>query len=81
MLDGVGLVIFDEFYECSLDVDLVLVLIFNGCELLCDELLLKVLVMLVILEGECFVVLFGEVLVVCSEGCMFLVDICWGWLV
>ncbi|MBF3173169.1 ATP-dependent helicase HrpB, partial [Pseudomonas aeruginosa] len=77
-LDGVGLVIFDEFHERSLDADLALVLTLNGRELLRDEPPLKVLVMSATLEGERLAALLGEAPVVRSEGRMFPVDIRWG---
>src|SRR5690606_1879031 len=50
-LEGVGLVIFDEFHERSLDADLALALCLNGRELLRDT-PLKLLVMSATLEGE-----------------------------
>lgn len=77
-LDGVGLVIFDEFHERSLDADLALALTLNGRELLRDEPPLKVLVMSATLEGERLAALLGEAPVVRSEGRMFPVDIRWG---
>ncbi|WP_374439257.1 ATP-dependent helicase HrpB [Pseudomonas panipatensis] len=76
-LDGVGLVIFDEFHERSLDADLALALTLNGRELLRDE-PLKVLVMSATLEGERLSALLGEAPVVRSEGRMFPVDVRWG---
>ncbi|MGV8783324.1 ATP-dependent helicase HrpB, partial [Pseudomonas aeruginosa] len=76
-LDGVGLVIFDEFHERSLDADLALALTLNGRELLRDEPPLKVLVMSATLEGERLAALLGEAPVVRSEGRMFPVDIRW----
>ncbi|MDF3931938.1 ATP-dependent helicase HrpB [Pseudomonas citronellolis] len=76
-LDGVGLVIFDEFHERSLDADLALALTLNGRELLRDT-PLKVLVMSATLEGERLAALLDEAPVVRSEGRMFPVDLRWG---
>ncbi|PAU65042.1 ATP-dependent helicase HrpB [Pseudomonas indica] len=77
-LEGVGLVIFDEFHERSLDADLALALTLNGRELLRDEPPLKVLLMSATLEGERLSTLLGAAPVVRSEGRMFPVDIRWG---
>ncbi|MCP1602651.1 ATP-dependent helicase HrpB [Pseudomonas citronellolis] len=76
-LEGVGLVIFDEFHERSLDADLALALTLNGRELLRD-MPLKVLVMSATLEGERLSALLDEAPVVRSEGRMFPVDLRWG---
>ena len=77
-LDGVGLVIFDEFHERSLDADLALALTLNGRELLRDEPALKVLLMSATLEGERLSTLLDDAPVVRSEGRMYPVDIRWG---
>ncbi|WP_281686055.1 ATP-dependent helicase HrpB [Pseudomonas citronellolis] len=77
VLEGVGLVIFDEFHERSLDADLALALTLNGRELLRDT-PLKVLVMSATLEGERLSALLDEAPVVRSEGRMFPVDLRWG---
>ncbi|KAF1051085.1 MAG: ATP-dependent RNA helicase SrmB [Stenotrophomonas maltophilia] len=77
-LEGVGLVIFDEFHERSLDADLALALAINGRELLRDEPPLKLLVMSATLEGERLAALLDDAPVVRSEGRMFPVDIQWG---
>ncbi|VXB30565.1 ATP-dependent RNA helicase HrpB [Pseudomonas sp. 8AS] len=77
-LEGVGLVIFDEFHERSLDADLALALCLNGRELLRDEPPLKVLLMSATLEGERLSRLLGDAPVVSSEGRMHPVDIRWG---
>ena len=77
-LDGVGLVIFDEFHERSLDADLALALALNGRELLRDGPPLKVLPMSATLEGERLAALLDDAPVVRSEGRMFPVDIQWG---
>ncbi|WJN58830.1 ATP-dependent helicase HrpB [Pseudomonas sp. SO81] len=77
-LDGVGLVIFDEFHERSLDSDLALALTLNGRELLRDEPPLKVLLMSATLEGERLSALLGDAPVVSSEGRMHPVEMRWG---
>ncbi|PTU74048.1 ATP-dependent helicase HrpB [Pseudomonas mangrovi] len=76
-LEGVGLVIFDEFHERSLDADLALALTLNGRELL-RETPLKVLLMSATLEGERLSALLSQAPVVSSQGRMFPVDIRWG---
>ena len=77
-LEGVGLVIFDEFHERSLDADLALALSLNGRELLRDDPPLKVLLMSATLEGERLSRLLNDAPVVSSEGRMHPVDIRWG---
>lgn len=77
-LEGVGLVIFDEFHERSLDADLALALSLNGRELLRDDPPLKVLLMSATLEGERLSRLLNDAPVVSSEGRMYPVDIRWG---
>ncbi|QQZ36939.1 ATP-dependent helicase HrpB [Pseudomonas sp. SK2] len=77
-LDGVGLLIFDEFHERSLDADLALALSLNGRELLRDEPPLKILLMSATLEGERLSRLLDDAPVVSSEGRMHPVDIHWG---
>ena len=77
-LEGVGLVIFDEFHERSLDADLALALTLNGRELLREEPPLKVLLMSATLEGERLSALLGAAPVVSSDGRMFPVDLRWG---
>lgn len=76
-LEGVGLVIFDEFHERSLDADLALALTLNGRALLRDT-PLKVLPMSATLEGERLAALLDDAPVVRSEGRMFPVEIRWG---
>ncbi|MFV3094052.1 helicase-related protein, partial [Pseudomonas sp. GW6] len=80
-LDGVGLVIFDEFHERSLDADLALALTLNGRAMFrgedSGEAPLKVLLMSATLEGERLSALLGEAPVLRSEGSMFPVDIRW----
>ncbi len=77
-LEGVGLVIFDEFHERSLDADLALALTLNGRELLRDEPPLKVLLMSATLEGERLSALLGDAPVVSSLGRMHPVETRWG---
>ncbi|WP_176507094.1 MULTISPECIES: ATP-dependent helicase HrpB [Pseudomonas] len=77
-LEGVGLLIFDEFHERSLDADLALALSLNGRELLRDDPPLKILLMSATLEGERLSRLLGDAPVVRSEGRMHPVDIRWG---
>ncbi len=77
-LDGVGLVIFDEFHSRNLDADLALALTLNGRELLRDDLPLKVLVMSATLEGERLSKLLDDAPVITSEGRMYPVSSLWG---
>lgn len=81
-LEGVGLVIFDEFHERSLDADLALALTLNGRAMFraadSGEAPLKVLLMSATLEGERLAALLSEAPVLRSEGRMFPVDIRWG---
>ncbi|TLP54957.1 MULTISPECIES: ATP-dependent helicase HrpB [Pseudomonas] len=75
-LEGVGLLIFDEFHERSLDADLALALSLNGRALLRDE-PLKILLMSATLEGERLSRLLDDAPVVSSQGRMYPVDIRW----
>lgn len=77
-LEGVGLVIFDEFHERSLDADLALALTLSGRELLRDGPPLRVLPMSATLDGERLAALLGGAPRIRSEGRMFPVDIHWG---
>lgn len=77
-LEGVGLLIFDEFHERSLDADLALALSLNGRELLRDDPPLKVLLMSATLEGERLSRLLDEAPVISSEGRMHPVEVRWG---
>ncbi len=76
-LEGVGLLIFDEFHERSLDADLALALSLNGRDLFRDEQPLKILLMSATLEGERLSTLL-DAPVVRSEGRMFPVSMQWG---
>jgi len=77
-LEGVGLLIFDEYHERSLDADLALALSLNGRELLRDDPPLKILLMSATLEGERLSRLLNDAPVISSEGRMHPVDIRWG---
>lgn len=76
-LEGVGLVIFDEFHERSLDADLALALTLNARVLLRDE-PLKLLLMSATLEGARLSSLLDDAPVVRSEGRMYPVVQRWG---
>ncbi|MGX5218081.1 ATP-dependent helicase HrpB [Pseudomonas segetis] len=80
-LEGVGLVIFDEFHERSLDADLALALTLNGRAMFraadSGEPPLKVLLMSATLEGPRLAQLLDDAPVLTSEGRMFPVDILW----
>ncbi|AHL76950.1 ATP-dependent helicase [Stutzerimonas stutzeri] len=76
-LEGVGLVIFDEFHERSLDADLALALTLNARVLLRDE-PLKLLLMSATLEGARLSGLLDDAPVVRSEGRMYPVTQRWG---
>lgn len=67
-LEGVGLVIFDEFHERSLDSDLCLALCLQGRELFREGKPLKLLVMSATLDGEAVAKLLGDAPLVTSEG-------------
>lgn len=77
-LEGVGLVIFDEFHERSLDADLALALVLNGRDLLRDEPPLKVLLMSATLEGERLSRLLDDAPVISSQGRAYPVEVRWG---
>ncbi|WP_460144463.1 ATP-dependent helicase HrpB [Pseudomonas sp. S2_A02] len=77
-LEGVGLVIFDEFHLRNLDADLALALALNGRELFRDDLPLKVLLMSATLEGERLSQLLDDAPIVTSEGRMYPVTTIWG---
>ena len=77
-LEGVGLLIFDEYHERSLDADLALALSLNGRELFRDEQPLKILLMSATLEGERLAGLLGDAPILRSEGRMYPVAMRWG---
>ena len=71
-LEGVGLVIFDEFHERSLDADLGLALVSRTRELVRDD--LRVLIMSATLDGESVARLLGGAPIITSEGRSFPVE-------
>ena len=71
-LDGVGLVIFDEFHERSLDADLGLALTLQTQSLVRDD--LRILVMSATLDGEAVAALLGGAPIITSEGRAYPVD-------
>jgi len=78
-LDGVGIVIFDEYHLRTLDADLALALCLNGRELLRDESQpLKILLMSATLEGDRLSKLLNDAPIVKSDGRMFPVTTYWG---
>ncbi|MCB1691410.1 MAG: ATP-dependent helicase HrpB [Pseudomonadales bacterium] len=75
-LDDVGLVIFDEFHERSLDADLALALCLKGREIFREpDAPLRVLVMSATLEQGRIATLLGDAPVVRAEGRQYPVDI------
>ncbi|MDN2659579.1 ATP-dependent helicase HrpB [Neptunomonas sp. CHC150] len=75
-LEGVGLVIFDEFHERSLDADLGLALTLQSREYFRDEEQpLKLLVMSATLDSQALCQLLDNPPVICSEGRSYPVDI------
>lgn len=77
-LDGIGLVIFDEFHLRNLDADLALALTLNGRELFREDAPLKVLLMSATIEGERLSRLLDDAPIVTSEGRMYPVTTIWG---
>jgi len=71
-LEGVGLVIFDEFHERSIHADLGLALCLQVQDLLRDD--LRLLVMSATLDGEAVAALMHDAPVVTSEGRLFPVE-------
>ncbi len=72
-LDGIGLVIFDEFHERSLDADLGLALALETRRHLRED--LRLLVMSATLEGEPVARLLGDAPIIASAGRSFPVEI------
>ncbi|HEY7568183.1 MAG TPA: ATP-dependent helicase HrpB [Gemmatimonadaceae bacterium] len=68
-LEGIGLVIFDEFHERSLNADVGLALSLQSQRLVRDD--LRLLVMSATLEGRAVAQLLGDAPVIESEGKMF----------
>ncbi len=77
-LEGVGLVIFDEFHERNLDSDLGLALSLQARELFRDDAPLKVLVMSATLDGERVAELLGGAPLLASEGRQYPVEMRYG---
>ena len=71
-LDGVGLVIFDEFHERSLHADLGLALVTRTRELVRED--LRILIMSATLDGASVARLLGGAPIITSEGRMFPVE-------
>ena len=71
-LEGIGLVIFDEYHERSLDADLALALTLEARDVLRPD--LRVLVMSATLDGERVARLLGDAPVITSEGRLFPVE-------
>ncbi|HEY5649673.1 MAG TPA: ATP-dependent helicase HrpB, partial [Nitrospiria bacterium] len=72
-LEGVGLVIFDEFHERHLHADLALALCLDSRRQLCHD--LKILVMSATMDGEGVSALLGKAPLITSEGRSFPVDV------
>ncbi|MFK8048939.1 MAG: ATP-dependent helicase HrpB [Halioglobus sp.] len=77
-LDGVGLVIFDEFHERNLDSDLGLALTMQSRNVFRDDSALKLIVMSATLDGEEAAHLLGGAPVITSEGRQFPVETIYG---
>src|SRR5262249_2830420 len=71
-LDGIGLVIFDEFHERSLDADLGLALTLRTQSLVRPD--LRILVMSATLDGDAVAALLGGAPILSSEGRTFPVE-------
>ncbi|WGT34984.1 ATP-dependent helicase HrpB [Pseudomonas atacamensis] len=76
-LEGVGLIIFDEFHLRNLDADLALALALSGRDLFRDELPLKVLIMSATLDGDRLSRMLNDAPIVSSEGRMYPVALAW----
>lgn len=72
-LEGVGLVIFDEFHERHLHADLALTLCLDARRVLRED--LRILVMSATLDGEAVAGLLGDAPLVTAEGRMFPVEV------
>jgi ATP-dependent helicase HrpB len=71
-LEGVGIVIFDEFHERSLQADIGLALTLDAREALTPE--LRVLLMSATLDGERAAAMVGDAAIVTAQGRMFSVE-------
>lgn len=72
ILDGVGLVVFDEFHERSVDSDLGLALTLRTRELVRED--LRLLIMSATLDGEAVAALLGNAPIVTGEGRLFPIE-------
>jgi len=77
-LAGVGLLIFDEFHERSLDADLGLALALQGRALFREQPALKILIMSATLEGDRLAALLNDAPVIRSAGRLYPVEIRYG---
>lgn len=77
-LDDIGLVIFDEFHERSLDADLGLALILQGRLLFRDDDPLKLLIMSATLDSLAIAELLDDAPVIKSQGRSFPVELIYG---
>ena len=77
-LDGIGLLVFDEFHERSLDSDLGLALALQGRELFREGAPLKLLVMSATLDGAAVAELLGGAPVISSAGKQYPVELHYG---
>ncbi|MFT6365527.1 MAG: ATP-dependent helicase HrpB [Halioglobus sp.] len=77
-LDGIGLIIFDEFHERNLDSDLGLALIMQSRHLFRVDPPLKLIVMSATLDGEAVSNLLGGAPMITSDGRQFAVDVTYG---
>jgi ATP-dependent helicase HrpB len=71
-LDGIGLVIFDEFHERSLQADLALALCVQVQQVLRED--LRILIMSATLDGEGLSLLLGNAPVITSQGKLFPIE-------
>lgn len=77
-LNGIGLVIFDEFHERSLDADLGLALILQGRSLFRDDDPLKLLIMSATLDSSAIAELLDDAPIIKSQGRSFPVELIYG---
>lgn len=77
-LENIGLLIFDEFHERSLDADLGLALVLQGRALFREQTALKILIMSATLEGDRLAALLNDAPVIKSEGRLHPVEIRYG---
>ncbi len=77
-LENVGLIIFDEFHERSLEADLGLALCLQAREVFRDAPALKILLMSATVDGKALSQLLGDAPLVRSKGRMFPVEVRYG---